>query len=1137
MPDNNIINLNQKELFKALKSFPVDYVYSLAPKRYVKRGLDYYEKNSLLDFNWSYDYSSLTAIVYGRRHYSVDISLSGNDLALSCNCPDWSTLTQCKHVICTLITIKNLFQPFSSGYSSQNTRHRAALTRRFFITDTDTPASDKAVLFEIVLEISSCIDSVYVRADNKKVHQYVPGMPKELKPFVSSPYYVHSFLKHHLLKHGKAYPISIQKDGKETKVEFDENISYSCKTLIDAKKSFISVNKICTENGRENGNFFIENDFLIDFDSCKIGFLHDKGGWELWNDLLESTGLENDFITGHDEESFRIPANKFKQSQIIVPAPSPGKALPDNLLLKVRGHKVQPEKAAYTYQVTLFQSRFNKDMFKIKAECSLNGSVQSPSPGLFSFFTSIDYRLSNFLRTIKRKTVLYKAFFNMLSAKNKTTGQSAINKALSEGDFKKAKIKLEASCFLNDYLTVFFRNEQQLQLRDNNWTISPVDKRKESLLYRVPYEVFGPKIFRNILEHDRMLVPADELHEKLPLLYEKFREHNIDLFYKNSRVVESKWDFAFNAKRPNKMDWFEIKPEIKCDGKFIDESEWIELLRKNTITDRDGVIRIMDTNTQKLFDLISTIYSTRKLLKIGGRGKQIVRIPRLQILDWIDLRNKGIRISLPLEEEKILESLGHIDKIPNRPIPSILKAKLRPYQKDAYYWLSFLLEHRFGACLADDMGLGKTVEALSLLAGIKEGLVKSQSAYKSCPHLIVVPPSLLFNWESEINRFVPDLKIYMYSGKERNTSFNGYDIVLTTYGLVRRDIEILNKIRFNVIIFDEAQAIKNIYSDTTGAVRQLSANFSLTMTGTPLENHVGEYYSIIDLVLPGLLGEYSDFKPLIKQESSPDLEIIIKRTRPFVLRRTKSKILKDLPPKIENNIYLELTEKQKVLYKKTVEQVKSNIDYAYNNKTEGQAKIIALTAILKLRQLCISPSLISGELKDRSPKIDFLIIKLKELLDEGHSALVFSQFTSFLDILENSLKKHSMDFLRMDGSTPLGKRKRLIENFQSGEGPSIFLLSLKVGGQGLNLTRASYVFHLDPWWNPAVENQASDRAHRIGQKNKVTITRILTHHTIEEKMILLKKKKLALYRAVMDDSKGHGKSVSISRADLNFLLN
>src|SRR3989304_3441561 len=236
------------------------------------------------------------------------------------------------------------------------------------------------------------------------------------------------------------------------------------------------------------------------------------------------------------------------------------------------------------------------------------------------------------------------------------------------------------------------------------------------------------------------------------------------------------------------------------------------------------------------------------------------------------------------------------------------------------------------------MGLGKTLQAISLLAGIKEGMVKPASAAHG-PHLLVLPPSLLFNWEREIERFYPDLKIRLYTSKQRNTEFGSADVVLTTYGLVRRDIETLKDIKFNVVIFDEAQAIKNIYADTTGAVRKLNGYFKLTMTGTPVENHLGEYFSILDLSIPGLLGDYDVFKSHIRLESSPALDMILRRTRPFVLRRTKDAILKELPPKTESDIYLELTEKQKALYKRTVDMVRATIEKAYETKTKAQAQI------------------------------------------------------------------------------------------------------------------------------------------------------------------------------------------------------
>ncbi len=1135
MSYNKIINLNQKKLINALKSLPANSIYTMGPKKYVARGFSYYKKNSLQDFTWSDDFSDLTATVYGSRHYSVDISSDGNDLSLACDCPAWTSHTSCKHVICTLITIKNLFQPDSFRYPQQDMAYRDALSRQFFNMVT-VPVEDGPIEYSIVLDLSSYGFNISVLRNNQKIYPYDDSIPEELKQILSASYYKLSYFKKYLVNIGNKYPITIRTAKGETAIKFDDSMSYSCITELDAGKRFITARKLLMNNGKEVADYIIEYDFIIDFKAHTIGLIKDRSGWELWNNLLELTDHNNDFISDLQDGSFRISTGKFKRIQIISPSRPADEVNPDDIILKSEGRKCRPAKATHSYRITILPEKYNKDILIIKAACNLGGLIQSPSYNLFNFFVSMNSELSSFLRANKRKAFICRAFFDLLSAGTKTAQTRAIRDALSDGDFNRPRIKREARKFLNDHLAVYLKKEKQLQMREGKWTTSPIDKEKEIALYKIPYEIFGWKIFNNVHDHDEMLVPSVDLHENLPLLYEKFKEHNIELFFKKSRVVESKWDFAFDANRGTGIDWFEIKQEITCDGKLIEESEWMEMLKNKSVMEKGGTVRIMDSNARKIFNIISEIYSTGNRPATGIKGREIVQVPRLQILDWIELRQSGVRVKLPPADEKIIERLGRFDKIEPRPLPSILKAKLRPYQKDGYYWLSFLYEHRFGACLADDMGLGKTVKAIALLGGIKEGLVKFPTAYKSSAHLIVVPPSLLFNWENELNKFCPSLTIFMYTGKDREIAFEGYDIVLTTYGMVRRDIEKLKDVRFDVIIFDEAQAIKNIYADTTGAVRQLNSNFNLAVTGTPLENHVGEYYSIVDLVLPGLLGDYDKFKPLIKEDSSPALDMIINRTRPFVLRRTKDKILKELPPKIENDIYLELTDRQKALYKKTVEQVKSQINDAYNSKTSSQAKIIALTAILKLRQLCISPALISDDIKEPSPKIDFLLTKLKELQDEGHRALVFSQFTSFLDILEKDLEKSRMDFLRLDGSTPVGKRKKLVETFQSEEGPSIFLLSLKAGGQGLNLTRASYVFHLDPWWNPAVENQASDRAHRIGQKNKVTITRILTHHTIEEKMMQLKKKKLALYKAVMEDTTGSKKNLSISKSHFNFLL-
>ena len=727
------------------------------------------------------------------------------------------------------------------------------------------------------------------------------------------------------------------------------------------------------------------------------------------------------------------------------------------------------------------------------------------------------------------------AFLKILAATTKQGANKIIKEAISNNRFRKMKIRMEARNYLTRAYSLSKNGSRRIVFDGKSWRYLDSDVKREALLYSIPYEIFGYGIFEGMTRHNEMTVSREELYKALPLLYRKLTDAGISVYFKGKPVVSSQWDFSFTAEDKEGIDWFEIRPEIFCDNKLVEKDDLRRLLSRTGIIEKDGVIRIIDGDTQEILDTIARIYG-KENKKGGDRKKEIIRIPRMQILDWLELRKKGVKIRLSKENEELIERLTRFEEIRRRQLPEKLKAVLRPYQEEGYNWLVFLYEHRFGACLADDMGLGKTLQAIALLAGIKEGKVSARGAPPDAPHLVVLPTSLIFNWENEIGKFYPGLNIHLYIGNDRSDDFKDCDVILTTYGVARRDADKLAKFSFNVIIFDEAQAVKNIYASTTGAVRRLRGYFKLVMTGTPLENHLGEYYSILDLALPGLLGDYDDFKANLKSGRSGDLDLIIGRTKPFVLRRTKEKILKELPEKTENDIYLELTDKQKVLYKKTVEMVKGAISDAYTTKTEAQAQIIALTAILKLRQLCMSPRLVDPGATEKSPKVEFLSGKLRELLDEGHSALVFSQFTGFLDIVEEELAAEGVPYLRLDGSTGVSKRKRLVEGFQSGEGASVFLLSLKAGGQGLNMTRASYVFHLDPWWNPAVENQASDRAHRIGQKNKVTVTRILMHHTVEEKMMKLKKRKLALFKAIMEGASGGKRGAVISKEDFNFLL-
>ncbi|TKB76227.1 MAG: DEAD/DEAH box helicase, partial [Nitrospira sp.] len=739
--------------------------------------------------------------------------------------------------------------------------------------------------------------------------------------------------------------------------------------------------------------------------------------------------------------------------------------------------------------------------------------------------------VSSPLRAQKRKAVLYDTWFKLLSERDAKERDRRIKTALAPEYWSRA-VSNEAYRWLRHHLSLYARPDERLQIREGRWELMPIDKSREALLYRIPFELFGPQMFHGTSGYDRMRIEAPRLFQRLPELLEKLTDAGVPLLCEEAPVRPSRWDCALDVGRRAGIDWFEVRPEIRCDGAIVEEAVWQEAVRRGGLVRTEGGLRLLDaTSLERLRALANLSEQAAR-----GRGAaRIVRVPRLQIFDWMALREQGIRVSLPAEEEAVLSRLLGFERIDAPALPEGLRATLRPYQRDGYAWLAFLHQHRFGACLADDMGLGKTLQAIGLLAAIKEGLVRPPQGVGG-PHLVVVPTSLLFNWEQELARFYPGLKVHIYSGKGRTLDAQSGDVVLTTYGLVRRDIEALERTAFHVIVFDEAQAVKNLVADTTGAVRRLKGFFKIAMTGTPVENHLGEYFSIMDLCLPGLLGDYERFAGSLKRAPGGTPERLLRRTRPFILRRTKEQALPDLPPKIETDVFLELTDRQKALYQQTVEHVRSTIDEAYRRKTQAQAQFIALTAILKLRQACLSPRLLTGQSDESSPKLSFLIERLQILLEEGHSALVFSQFTSFLDLVQEACAAHDMPYSRLDGSTALGARKARVTAFQHSEQPGVFLLSLKAGGQGLNLTKATYVFHLDPWWNPAVENQASDRAHRIGQKQTVSVMRILMRHTVEEKMTALKQRKLALYEAVMRGAvRGTGQGV-LTKADFDFLL-
>ncbi len=452
--------------------------------------------------------------------------------------------------------------------------------------------------------------------------------------------------------------------------------------------------------------------------------------------------------------------------------------------------------------------------------------------------------------------------------------------------------------------------------------------------------------------------------------------------------------------------------------------------------------------------------------------------------------------------------------------PAGLRATLRPYQRDGLTWLGFLAEAGLGGVLADDMGLGKTVQVLAHF------LAEKQAGRLIGPSLILVPTSLVTNWREEAARFAPDLSLLVLHGPSRAQDFDDitrHDLVLTTYPLLTRDIDVLEKADYALLVLDEAQAIKNAGSQTARCVRRLTARRRLAMTGTPLENHLGELWAQFDAVEPGLLGNERDFRkfyrtPIEKHGDAERRERLQRRIAPLLLRRRKEDVLDDLPPKTEIARSVELEGAQRELYETLRLSQHERVLAEVRKRGLAQSGIVVLDALLKLRQACCDPRLVKLEGARRvegSAKLDLLLDLLDGLVDEGRRVLVFSQFTAMLDLIGAALDARKLRWQRLTGETPSRDRGDLVKRFQNGEVP-VFLISLKAGGVGLNLTAADTVIHYDPWWNPAVEAQATDRAHRIGQDKPVFVYKLICAGTVEEKIQALQQRKAELAAAVLE---------------------
>jgi SNF2 family DNA or RNA helicase len=504
----------------------------------------------------------------------------------------------------------------------------------------------------------------------------------------------------------------------------------------------------------------------------------------------------------------------------------------------------------------------------------------------------------------------------------------------------------------------------------------------------------------------------------------------------------------------------------------------------------------------------------------AARLAELERAARLRWLGGERLRELG-------------RKLHDFDGIRPVDVPAGLTAQLRPYQHAGLSWMQFLREYGFGGILADDMGLGKTIQTLAHI------LAEQEAGRLDAPALVVAPTSLMGNWQAEAARFAPGLRVLLLHGKDRKASFDrigSADLVLTTYALLGRDEPALRRHRYHLLILDEAQYIKNSRSKAAQTVRLLDARHRLCLTGTPVQNHLGELWSQFHFLMPGLLGDDKQFnamfrKPIEQRGDAQRKDLLARRVKPFMLRRTKDKVATELPPKTEIVLPIELDGAQRDLYETVRVAMDKKVRDAIDTRGLARSQIVILDALLKLRQVCCDPRLLDAAANAGSAKLDTLLDLLDTLLSEGRSVLVFSQFTSMLALIGAALDERGIAFVQLTGDT--ADRAAPVAAFQRGD-VSVFLISLKAGGVGLNLTAADTVIHYDPWWNPASENQATDRAWRIGQDQPVFVYKLIAQGTLEEKIQDMQRRKGELANAVLD-AEG-GLAAAIGRDDLQVLF-
>lgn len=1031
------------------------------------RGLRYYKNNAVSNVTWSKAHQQYRAAVKGSNQYIVTIEEGADSqLKFNCNCPAHIKYNgACKHVIATLLFIAGYMERSETKQPENEEEKNLFQIIDYFNNQYKTPLLGETFHIELTLHFPGIL-----KGKDSKVFLSMRAGSSRLYKVQNIKKFLHAYSNDENIVLGKEFKF----------IAGESRFSKGAKPIIQYLEEIYEIQealgKVYYNNLFNKAEMAITKSMLFHL----FGYLgKEEFQVELGEEIYEGVTLVNGnppigFHLESDEESIQID---LKENKPVKPLSE------DGSLLLYENVLYRPSKEFIVNYLPFFNSlKKKKDGLTFQGELK-DKFIDSVLPRIHETM-EIDIPESLKDKYIKENLQIqiyldkYKKFVQ--ATVKFQYGDYVMNPLINElppGIILVRQKEAEEEC-LELLESLHFEPYKDFFLLKKDSDIF------EFLTYDIyhlnqKYQVFHSDEMKNFrITGNSSIHTAIHFNETIKLL-------EVNVSYDAVPKEELK---AFFEALKQKKKYHRLK-----DGSFVN---------------------LMDTDMEQVGNLLEQLDVGEE--NIGENGKINLPAYSALYLDKIIDDYDAIEYEKSISYQKLLEEICQ-PKTRNIEVPKTVTATLRPYQVVGYKWLYTLAQNQLGGILADDMGLGKTLQTITYIAA-------SIEAEKEAVFLVVSPTSLVFNWQEEFEKFAPHIKTTIVEGtpEERARQIEHgkeYQVILTSYPLIRRDIEHYVKLEFHTMFIDEGQFIKNPQSQNAKSVKQVHAKHKFALTGTPIENSLSELWSLFDFIMPNYLYSHTKFverfeRPIVKEGHKEVLEDLGKHIEPFILRRMKNEVLTELPDKIEIKMMAEMTEEQEKVYQAYLENIRQELAAEISKSGVEKSRMQILAALTRLRQICCHPATFIENYDGDSGKLKLLSQTVNEILENGHRILIFSQFTSMLEIIADELGKQEIEYFYLSGTTKLKERKDYVTRFNDGEG-SVFLISLKAGGTGLNLVGADVVIHYDPWWNPAVEEQATDRVYRIGQKKSVQVIRLLTKNTIEEKIDKLQKRKKQLSDSVI----------------------